>query len=348
MRVVILYDAGSPEWTAADVAAVLQNVHEVRDALRRRGHDVELAPVRLGDFRWLTRARRADAVFNLCEGINGHARYEDFVVGTLELTGVPFTGCRAWPTTVCHRKHVANTLLASAGVPVPAFALAQGNRVPADFPLPAIVKPAAEDASVGIDANAVCTTRKALKKRVAWLAEQFEEVIVQQYVAGREVNVGFVGRQVLPLSEIDFGGMPAGSWPIVTYQAKWAPGHPEYAGTVPVCPARLPADLARRIVAVARQAWEYMAGGEGYGRVDLRVGEDGQPYVLEVNPCPDLSSDAGLARMAAAFGWDYEELVAQVLDEALTRSRHRDAAAALAESGTSSGSPSGSQSSPRA
>ena len=89
MKVAILFDAGSEEWSPQDVAAVVANVHEVRDVLRRRGHEVELLPVRLGDFRWLSRARRADLVFNLCEGINGHARFEDFVVGTLELTGVP-------------------------------------------------------------------------------------------------------------------------------------------------------------------------------------------------------------------------------------------------------------------
>ena len=77
MRVAILYDAGSDEWSPQDVAAVVGNVHEVRDVLRRRGHEVELLPVRLGDFRWLSRVRRADLVFNLCEGINGHARYED-------------------------------------------------------------------------------------------------------------------------------------------------------------------------------------------------------------------------------------------------------------------------------
>src|SRR5829696_7722325 len=114
MKVAILYDAGSEEWSPQDVAAVVGNVHEVRDVLRRRGHEVELLPVRLGDFRWLSRVRRVDLVFNLCEGINGHARYEEMVVGTLELAGVPFTGCRTWPTTICHRKHVANTLLAAA------------------------------------------------------------------------------------------------------------------------------------------------------------------------------------------------------------------------------------------
>ena len=329
MKVAILFDAGSEEWSPQDVAAVIANVHEVRDVLRRRGHEVELLPVRYGDFRWLSRVRRADLVFNLCEGINGYARFEDFVVGTLELTGVPFTGCRTWPTAVCHRKHVANTLLSSAGVPVPAFTLAQGNKAPAEFPLPAIVKPAAEDASVGIDNGAVCTSKRALKRRVTQMLEQFDEVLVQEYVAGREFNVGFVGKRMLPIAEIRFEDLPQGTWPIVSYAAKWIPGSPEDEGTVPVCPADLSTELLQGIGQIARKAWEHMSDGEGYGRVDLRLSEDGQPYVLEVNPTPDLSSNAGLARMGRAFGWSYDDLVMQVVDEALMRSQRHRAAVAL-------------------
>jgi len=328
MRAVILYDGGSDEWSAQDVAAVMANVREVRTALRRAGHEPVLVPVHLGDFRWLTRARKADLVFNLCEGINGKARYEDFVVGTLELTGVPFTGCRHWPIAVCHRKYVANTLLAAGGLPVPTFTLAQGNKIPADFPLPAIVKPNAEDASVGIDRDAVCTSRRALRKRVATMLEHFDEVLVQAYIGGREFNVGFIGDRMLPISEIKFDRMPEGSWPIVTYAAKWHAGSAEDMGTQPVCPAQAPSELLRRIGVVARQAWTVMAHGEGYGRVDLRVDDQGQPWVLEVNPCPDLSSDAGLARMGRAAGWNYDELVLQVVEETLNRARRASAAAA--------------------
>src|SRR5690606_4431305 len=330
MKIIVIYDAGSRDWSAQDVAAVLDNVRQVREVLRERGHEAEIVPVRLGDFRWLTRCRKADLVFNLCEGVGGISRYEDFVLGALELTGTPFTGPHAWPITVCHRKHVANTLLGADGVPVPAFVLAQGNnKIPASFPLPAIVKPAAEDASLGIDSGAVCTSRRALRSRVSEMLEHFDDVLVQEYVAGRELNVGFVGETMLPISEIDFSRMPDGSWPIVTYAAKWSPEHPEFAGTEPVCPARLPADLARKVGRVARQAWQLLGNQEGYGRVDLRVTEDGNPYVIEVNPCPDLSRDAGLARMARAHGWEYEELIMQIVDEALGRSGKTDAAAAL-------------------
>ncbi len=331
MRVAILYDGGSDDWSPQDVAAVMANVREVKDVLRRAGHVVALVPVRLHDFRWLTRIRAADLVFNLCEGINGLARYEDWVVGALELAGVPFTGCRHWAITMAHRKYQANVLMQAAGVPIPAFVLAEDNRLPADFPLPAIVKPNGEDASVGIDGEAVCPTRRALRKRVTTALEHFDEVLVQAYVAGREFNVGFVGTRMLPISEISFERMPEGSWPIVTYAGKWVPDSPDYTGSEPVCPARIPAELARRLEKAARRAWEMMSGGQGYGRVDLRVDEQGQPWVLEVNPCPDLSSDAGLARMARAAGHSYDELVLQIVDEALTRSRRETAAQQLVQ-----------------
>ena len=123
--------------------------------------------------------------------------------------------------------------------------------------------------------------------------------------------------------------MPEGSWPILTYSAKWDTGSPEDLGSVPVCPAEVSPELARRVTAVARAAWEIMCGAEGYGRVDIRVDRDGQPFVLEVNPNPDLSDSAGLSRMSKAFGWDYEEMISRIVDEALSRSSSRQAAAAL-------------------
>jgi D-alanine-D-alanine ligase len=217
------------------------------------------------------------------------------------------------------------------GAPIPPFTLALANQLPADFPLPAIVKPNGEDASVGIDGEAVCTSRRALRRRVAHLLEQFPEVLVQAYVAGREFNVGFVGNRLLPVSEIRFDDLPAGTWPIVSFAAKWVPGSPEDLGTQPECPARIPADLHRRLVTAAKRAWETMANGEGYGRVDLRVDEGGQVWVLEVNPCPDLSSNAGLARMARAAGWTYDQLVLGIVEEALGRAQRAAAVAAAAD-----------------
>ena len=330
MKVAVLYDGGWDEWDAKDVASVWESVMEVQSALRGRGYETCSIPVRApNDFSWLPKVRRADAVFNLCEGIGGHSRFEDFVVATLELTGVPYTGCRPWAVSVAHRKHVANTILARSGTPIPPFVVCDGNKIPADLTLPVIVKPAAEDASVGIDAGSVVTSKRALRKRLAETVEQWETVLIQEYVAGREFNIGFVGDQVLPIAELCFDNMPEGSWPILTYAAKWDVGSPEDLGSVPVCPASITPELQKRMVTVARQAWEELCGAEGYGRVDLRVDAAGQPFVLEVNPNPDISDSAGLSRMAKAFGWEYDDLICRIVDEALSRSSSRQAAAAL-------------------
>jgi D-alanine-D-alanine ligase len=287
-------------------------VNQIGDLLRARGHRVAKVPVHHG-LKWVERVRRADLVFNLCEGIGAVSRYEVPVAGALELTGVPFTGASAWTITICHDKPVVNALLQSAGVPIPRWCVPPADRLPADFPLPAIVKPAAEDASVGIDQGSVVTSRRALRDRVAKLGTQYERLMVQQYVAGREIAVGIVGDHVLPMSEIDFSQMPPGHWPILSFDAKWNTGCVEDVGSRPICPAKLHPALARRIRAAAVAAWRAVRG-YGYGRVDLRVDAKGQPWVLEVNPNPDISDDAGLSRMAQATGWSYDDLVLRIVE----------------------------------
>ena len=324
MKIGIVYDAGSGDWDPRDVASVLEAVRKVQKALRTGGHTTVLIPVTLGDVTWLRKVQGCQAIFNLCEGVNGMARYEDYAVAALDLTRVPYTGCTSWTVTIAHRKHVANTLFAAYGVPVPPFVLAaRSGPVPTALKFPVIVKPSGEDASVGIDSGAVCTTRKALKERLAKAARLWEETLVQEYVPGREVNVGFIGSEMLPISEINFQKMPAGSWPIVTYAAKWDAGSAEDLGTIPMCPAPLTPELARKVAAVARSAWRLIGQECGYGRVDIRIAPDGEPYVLEVNPNPDISVDAGLANMARVRGWDYDTLILKVLEEALDRAERR-------------------------
>src|SRR2546427_7198960 len=274
MRIVILYDPGAADWTPEDIRGVMKAVDEIAAIFGALGHEIRKVPVR-HDMRWFQVARRADLVFNLCEGVHGKSEWEEHVVGSLEFAGVPVTGASLWTIAACRRKAVANALLAQAGLPIPHWTIAQG-KIDDDFPLPAIVKPAAEDASAGLDRGSVVTDRKALRARVAAMTEQFDEVLVQEYVAGREVNVGFVGDRALPIAEIDFSGMPPGSWPIRTYAAKWATGAPAELGSVPICPAALPQKLADRVVKTAEAAWRTMQG-KGYGRVDLRMDEQGQP-----------------------------------------------------------------------
>lgn len=323
MKIAILYDPGADDWSAEDIAGVLKAVNEIEAIFGGLGHSVKKLPVR-HDLRWFAEARRCDLAFNLCEGVHGFSQWEEHVVAALEFAGVPVTGCGSWTIAACRRKATANAILSQAGVPIPPWTLAQGNKIGDDFPLPAIVKPAAEDASAGLDRGSVVADRKALRARLAAMTEQFDEVLVQQYIPGREFNVGFVGGRVLPVSEIDFTGMPEGSWQILTYAAKWHAGSAEDLGSVPVCPAQISQRLADRLVRIADLAWRTLQG-KGYGRVDLRVDSTGRPWVLEVNPNPDLNDDAGLSRMAQAAGWPYPELVRRIAEVAL-----RDAQGATA------------------
>jgi D-alanine-D-alanine ligase len=157
------------------------------------------------------------------------------------------------------------------------------------------------------------------------MLDRWDEVLVQRYVEGREVNVGVVGDAVLPIAEIDFGRMPKGMWRIVTYRSKWEDGSDEDLGSAPRCPARLPATVAAQLRKIAVAAWR-IVGGSGYGRIDLRIDERGRPWILEVNANPDIAPDAGLARMAGVAGIDYGAMVRQVCEHGLQRSREAMAA----------------------
>jgi D-alanine-D-alanine ligase len=267
------------------------------------------------------RRARVDLVFNLCEAVDGVAALEPAVIAVLELLGLPYTGSSSWTTSLCLRKHVVNAALERAGLPVPKFAVVRrGGAIPS-VGYPAICKPAAEDASIGVEQRSVVRTSRALAERVGSMLERWEEVLVQRYVEGREVNVGVLGDAVLPIAEIDFGRMPKGMWRIVTYRSKWEDGSDEDLGSAPHCPARLPATVAAQLRKIAVASWR-IAGGSGYGRVDMRIDERGRPWILEVNANPDISPDAGLARMARVAGIDYGALVRQVCE--LGRERARD------------------------
>jgi D-alanine-D-alanine ligase len=203
---------------------------------------------------------------------------------------------------------------------VPKFAVVRAGSAIPSVGFPAICKPAAEDASIGIEQRSVVRTSRALAERVGSMLERWDEIIIQRYVEGREVNVGILGDAVLPIAEIDFGRMPKGMWRIVTYRSKWETGSTEDIGSVPRCPARLPAAVATQLRRIAVAAWR-LVGGAGYGRVDCRIDERGRPWILEVNANPDIAPDAGLARMARVAGIEYGALVRQVCELGLQRAR---------------------------
>ena len=320
MKIAILFDGASAFAEFPD-QEILGTVNAVSASLEAEGNSVIQIPVH-PDARWIDRLRRAraDFVFNLCESIDGVAALEPAVISAVELLGLPYSGSSSWTTSVCLRKHVVNAALERAGLPIPKFAVVRRGAPMPSVGFPAICKPAAEDASIGVEQRSVVRTSRELADRASAMLERWDEVLVQKYVEGREVNVGVVGDAVLPIAEIDFGRMPKGMWRIVTYRSKWQDGSDEDIGSAPRCPARLPASLASQLRKITVTAWR-IVGGSGYGRVDLRIDAQGRPWILEVNANPDFAPTAGLARMAGVAGIDYGSLVRQVCELGLQRSR---------------------------
>jgi D-alanine-D-alanine ligase len=320
MKVAILFDGASAYATTAD-QLILGTVEAIERSLASEGNEVGRIPV-YHDGRWIEKLRRGkfDLAFNMCEGIDGVAALESAVISVLELFNIPFTGASSYTAAVCLRKHVINGLLDKRGLPVPRFvSISRGDPL-VSVGYPAIVKPAAEDASLGVEQRSVVRNTRQLASRVEAMLEVWDDVLVQRYVDGREVNVGIVGDTVLPLAEIDFAKMPRGHWRIVTYQSKWSGGSIDDIGAAPRCPARLPAKVAAEVRRVALRAWT-LVGGMGYGRIDLRIDAHGQPWILEVNANPDIAPDAGLARMASVAGIEYSALIRMVCELALARGR---------------------------
>jgi len=318
VKVGILFDGASA--TSPD-QLITGTVDAVAAELASEGNEITRIPVH-DDAKWVEKLRRArlDFVFNLCESVDGVAAMEPPVISVLELLALPYSGSSSWTTSLCLRKHVLNGALERAGLPVPKFAVVRrGGAIPS-VGFPAICKPAAEDASIGVEQRSVVRTTRQLTERVDAMLERWDEVLVQRYIEGREVNVGILGDAVLPIAEIDFGRMPKGMWRIVTYRSKWETGSDEDLGSAPRCPARLPAAVATQLRRVAVAAWR-IAGGSGYGRVDLRIDERGRPWILEVNANPDIAPDAGLTRMARVAGIEYGALVRRVCEFGLQRSR---------------------------
>jgi D-alanine-D-alanine ligase len=266
-------------------------------------------------------------VFNLCEEINGKSELEMCVAGLLELMGIPYTGSGPFALGLALHKFRVKQLLRSAGIPVARGYLdrLRRHRDSRFIRFPVIVKPAHEDGSYGINTHSVCFDPDQLEKQVAYIRTVYQqEALVEEYLEGREFNVSVAGErepEVLAVSEIDFSAMPEGEPKIVSYRAKWDETSPMYAATVPVCPADIPKRLANRVRDLALRSYCCVECRD-YGRVDIRTDAWGNSYVLEVNPNPDISPQAGFARAAQVAGYSYSDIILRISEAALERGAH--------------------------
>jgi D-alanine-D-alanine ligase len=327
-RVLILYNEPVLSLSHPDADSeheILFTVEAVERALTEAGHEVGRLGVARDPAVLLDGLRQArpDVVFNLFEGLADFGNTEAHVAGLLEWLGVPFTGSPYQTLALARSKHVTKHLLQGAGLPTPAFFVVEELPVP-DCPIdwPVIVKPATQDASVGLDQGSVVTDQHRLAERVAHLLDAYgPPVLVEQFIRGREFNLGLIEApdlRVLPPSEILFTDTDPGYWPIVTYDAKWKPGTRDYEATPPRYPAHVAPRLRERLETLAVQAFRLL-GCRDYARVDFRVRPNGKPYILEVNPNPDFSPTAGLAGGLESAGLTHTQFTCELVQRALTR-----------------------------
>ncbi len=299
---------------------------QVRDALAARGHEARLLsfgsdPIPLGS---ALRSFAPDAVFNLAECPLNSAQKEPHGAALLEMLRLPYTGNGPMALAVCNDKALAKRILAFHGIPSPGFRVfAAPPRGRTGLRLPAIVKPAKEDGSAGITEESVVDTGEALRKRVAHVVGKYhQEALVEEFLGGREFNVAVLGNGTAgepflscPPAELVYRNP---RWRICSFESKWDTAHPAYHEIAPQVPARIPARLADRLVRLTL-ACARTFGLCGYARVDFRTDRRGKVHVLEVNPNPDISRDAGLHRAAGAVGLSYEELIERILALGIAR-----------------------------
>lgn len=273
---------------------------------------------------------RPDVIFNFVESVEGRANYEAYAAGLYELLGFNYTGNIPLCLGLCLNKARTKQLLQSGNIKTPGYYIAKYNSKfntvidPESFnlKLPVILKLLNEDASIGISEFSVAGSMDEVNKRLAFLFKTYrQDVIIEEFINGREFNVSILGGEVLPISEIIFSGLPKGLPKIVTYEGKWSPNSTYYKYTNPNCPAEIDDELRGRIETAARGAYEIM-NCRDYARIDIRLSRSGVPYVIEVNPNPDLSQDAGFARASRAKGLSYPELLYSIASLALERKEH--------------------------
>ncbi len=293
---------------------------ELAADLRRVGFDAYILNIRdsIDTFFKDFEKNKPDVIFNLVEIYKDNPAHEMGFASILELMNIPYTGAPPLALGTCQNKMLTKKILKSVGIRTAEFQLIEEPkkiyRHKLEYPI--ITKPALEDASVGIDVGAVVTNHKELKARIDYILEEFEQpVLIEEYIEGRELNVAVLGDKrprVLPISEIDFSEMPDHLYNIVSYQAKWEPHHEAYHKTIPICPAPLPEEKTKEAGEIALKCFQTM-GVRDYSRVDMRLSDDNKLYVLEVNPNPDLTADAGFMRSANYAGLSYRKTLKRIV-----------------------------------
>jgi D-alanine-D-alanine ligase len=307
----------------ADLASVAwRTEYDVVSTLRTMGHEVQTLGVHddLGDIRRASTDWKPHIAFNLLEGFDDIAIFDQNVVSHLELLKLPYTGCNPRGLLIARDKSLSKKLLAYHRISVPdseVFRIGRPIRRPRRLSFPLMVKSLTQESSVGISQASVVESDEKLKERVAFIHESIgTAAMAERYIEGRELYVGILGNQSLlslPVWELFFTNMPPDARRIATDRVKWNVKYQKKYG-IESGPARdLPETEAERIQHACKRVYRSLELS-GYARIDLRMDEAGTLWVLEANPNPQIARGEDFAASAGNAGIPYDALLQRIIN----------------------------------
>jgi D-alanine-D-alanine ligase len=304
------------------ISAPWRTEYDVMTTLKAMGHEVQPLAVHddLGDIRRASEEWKPHIAFNLLEGFDDITIFDQNVVSHLELLKLPYTGCNPRGLLLSRDKSLSKKLLAYHRIRVPDFdvyRIGRPVRRPKRLAFPLMVKSLTQEASIGISQASVVESDEKLKERVAFIHESIgTAAIAEQYIEGRELYVGILGNQALqalPVWEMFFTNMPPDARRIATDRVKWSVKYQKKYG-IDSGPAKelseAACDALQHTCKRAYRALEL----SGYARIDLRLDEAGNAWVLEANPNPQIAKGEDFADSAEKAGIGYEALLQRIMN----------------------------------
>jgi D-alanine-D-alanine ligase len=269
------------------------------------------------------RKHSPDLIFNLSEAFRGDRQFEPHLVSLIELLGVPYTGASPQALKICKDKGLAKKILSYHRVKVPHFLISRKSsplRTLADLRFPVFIKPLNLEASEGISQLSFAESKKDALDRVRYLHDRFEtDVIVEEYIAGRELYVGVLGNERLatfPPRELFFREFPEDEPKFASFKAKWDDDYRKKWG-IKTGSANLSEENRDKLDELCKKIYRVL-GLSGYGRIDLRLTPEGELYCIEANPNPSIEKDGDFALSAVKSGMTYEELIQKIINLGLS------------------------------
>lgn len=299
---------------------------DVIGALRELGHEIHIIDVtsNLGLIRSAILDWKPHLAFNMLEDFHGVSVYDHHLVSYLELMRTPYTGCNPRGLMLSRDKALAKKILTFHRIRVPRFAefkMGRSVKRPKWLEFPLLVKSSIEESSTGISQASIVKSDDQMRERVKFVHEKIgTDALAEEYIEGRELYVGIMGNQRLqtfPVWELVFKNLPNGTARIATAKVKFNLEYQRKHGISSHAAKSLPAETRDAIVKLCKRAYRAL-DMSGYARFDLRLSEEGRPYLLEANPNPDISYDEEFALSAKAAGLEYRNLIQKILSYGLS------------------------------